>query len=549
MRPFGQQIAVYQKALDRFAEAQKLDGKLDALAGANEAIAAAVKAIAGLGPLSASGISDIGSAIDNVKGAVKSGTFESSDWPSLMRQAFTAKDTEALKFYLPALVSSINSLNEVLNTTRQVIQQKDADIFGEIETLKARSSLFGLGVIAFAIILAIVVASVLSNGIARAMRRLGKTVSDVSSGDLRLRFNSTRTDELGVLAQDIDALLESLTGAFARIQAASSENLTVKDELVSAVSTATSSAVEIQANSASILGQLERVDQQLKESGQDLNRIVELLGAFRRRLTAQGDEVDSAQGSVEELAQSIDAISGLSDENRREVDILLEVSDRGKDVFDRSFAKVAEVNASVSNIQELVEAIGRIAEQTNTLSLNAAIEAAHAGEAGKGFAVVADEISKLAKEAAETSEMITRTIREVVGKIIEAGATREETLGTLNQIESQIVRVSERSRSIDTEAGQMNKGAQRIRSTMDMLVQGSGAATTEADRVGEAATNLENALSQLGRISHEVVSNIGEITIGLSEISRTVNEVNDQAERLGRVGVELDQSVNAFQTK
>jgi len=162
---------------------------------------------------------------------------------------------------------------------------------------------------------------------------------------------------------------------------------------------------------------------------------------------------------------------------------------------------------------------------------------------------VADEISKLASASAESSALIATTIKDVVAKIREAGATRVETLGAFEAIGTQIGRVSDRSQGIDEEADHMNQGTHRIREVMETLANGSDDTTKEANRIGTVATNVGEALSQVGRISHEVVSNIGEITQGLGEITRTVNEVANQADRLARAGEALDQAVNAFQTE
>jgi len=548
----GPQMETYQKARQRFTAAQEAVKATVYLPKASPELAAAVQAVGNLGELSGTGLDEIESSLKELEEACGTAvSFKGADFQSLVRIAAQGelKDSGMISFVLGNLVRKLESLNESLNVTRQVVDQKDGEINKAIQAIEAAASTLGLLGILLAVAGGIVVSLLVSRNITRALGSLSGTVQRVGSGDLRVRFQSRRKDELGQLGRNIDGFLDSLTASFRRIQAASAENLAVKDQLVQSVASATSSAVEIEANSSSILAQLRKVDERIQASESDLNGVVILLEAFHVRLGAQNDGVGDASRAVGELAQGVGRISELSNENRQAVEALLAESDRGREVFDRSFAKVAEINDSVSAIQDLVGAIAEIAGQTNILALNAAIEAAHAGEAGKGFAVVADEISKLAAASAASSAQIAVTIRDVVAKIREAGATREETLSAFDAIGTQIGTVSNRSQSIDAEASAMNQGTHRIREVMNGLASSSEDTTREADRIGNVATKLGDALGQVGRISHEVVSNIGEISSGLAEISRTVSEVSAQADRLGRVGAELDQAVNAFQTE
>jgi len=553
LKSFGTQVPQFQGAVVRFQTAQEAMKALVLLPQANDTLADAVKATINLGRLSQGSLEQVSTGVEDLKAvATEAGaSFTSSDWASLFR-AFspeTGKRNDIGVYSLTTLVSQLAALNDTLTVTRQVLEKKDNEINVELVKIKDASSLAGLGVILLAVIVALLLSFLLAQSITKALHTLGATVAKVGTGDLRVRLASGRKDELGALGRDIDGFLETLTAAFRRIQAASAENLEVKDQLVQSVSNATSSALEIEANSSSILAQLRKADERIQASEADLNGVVELLAAFLVRLGTQGNSVSEASRSVGELAQGVARISQLSDENRQAVEALLSESDRGREVFDRSFAKVAEINDSVAAIQDLVGAIADIASQTNILALNAAIEAAHAGEAGKGFAVVSDEIGKLAAASAASSAQIAVTIQEVVGKIREAGATREETLGAFDAIGTQIGLVSQRGRSIYSEAAQMNQGTHRIRDVMDSLSSGSEDTTREANRIGDVTTKLGDALGQVGRISHEVVSNIGEITSGLAEISRTVGEVQTQADRLGRVGTALDEAVNTFQTE
>jgi|GEM_PF-4808609 methyl-accepting chemotaxis protein len=552
IKDFGSQVPAFQAAVKRYHDANDAMKGVVYLAKASPALAAAVDSVKQLAELSNAGLSNLQDALDSLKDLVTGAklNFENNTWSHLLLPTIQSQfpNPAAAMYMLNNLVYYINSVDQSLLVTRQVVEKRDSEINLGYDDIKERSTLVGLSVILLAVVLSIFLSLVLARNIARSLAGLGSTVAKVASGDLRVRFASVRKDELGALGRDIDALLGSLTDAFQRIQAASAENLQVKEQLAESVSSATSSSVEIEANSVSILGQLQKVDERLQASDAELRGVVDLLEAFRGRLEVQGREVTDATAAVAELAQGIAKVSGLSEENRREVDTLLAESDRGREVFDHSFAKIAEINNSVAAIQDLAGAIAEIAGQTNILSLNAAIEAAHAGEAGKGFAVVADEISKLAAASAGSSALIASTINEVVTKIREAGDTRVETLGAFEAIGTQITRVSERSRGIDGEAERMNRGTHRIREVMATLTEGSAETNREADRIGIVANSVGDSLGQVGRISHEVVSNIGEITQGLGEISRTVSEVATQADRLRRVGEALDAAVNTFAT-
>ena len=552
LNQLGQQKQDYDASVDRFHKA--LDGMKTVvlLPKVSDTLAAAVNATANLGSLSDTGLQSLSGLLDDLKTASEQAhlSFANTDWASLFRLAASNQIPNAPDVMLTSanLSSQLASLNQALSMTRQVLEQKDGEIAQELGRVREQSTLVGLAVIIIAVGLTLVLSALLARRITRSLKTLGATVGRVGEGDLRVRFASTRRDELGALGRDIDAFLDTLTATFRRIQAASSENLAVKNQLIESVGSATASAVQIEANSSSILSQLQRADERIQSSERDLTGVVTLLEAFLKRLEAQGESVASANRVVSELTRGITEISGLTNKNKLAGESLRNEAEQGRQVFDHSFGKVAEIGESVEAIQELVGTIAAIASQTNILAMNAAIEAAHAGEAGKGFSVVADEIAKLAAASADSSAMISTTIEQVVAKIHEAGATREETLRAFEAISAQIEAVSADGLGIYQQTNLMNEGTAKIREVMTSLDSGASKTRAEAEHISGVASNLGETLGQVGRISHEVVSNIGEITLGLAEISRTVGDVQAQSERLGRAGSELDEAVNAFQT-
>jgi methyl-accepting chemotaxis protein len=543
----------YEAAQQRWTAAlQGLDG-IRLLPQASPDLAAAVDSVRKLGALSATGQTAVANAlVPLVAQVVAEGVNPAtSSWSRLSRLADLnqVKNPLVLSALLGGVITQVGKLNTSLDTTRAVIRKNDAVIQNGLATIRERSTLAGVVGMAAALVLALVVSWFVARNLAQSMGRIGTLVATVAAGDLRVRFGGRRKDELGELARNIDVLLESLNQAFRRIQAASSDNIEVKDQLSRSVADATSAAVQIESNSVSILAQLQKVDERISGSEADLAGVMALLQAFGVRMDLESASITEAGAAVGALVSAVVQVSSLSEENRRQVETLLLASDEGRELFLASFAKVAEIDESVAEIQDMVSTIAEIAGQTNILALNAAIEAAHAGESGKGFAVVADEISQLAAASATSSRQIAGTTQGIVAKIREASGTREATLRAFEAIGLQVGNVAQRSQGIDREVTAMSSGTDKIRTVMTSLTESSAETVKESTRINTMAASLGEALGQVGRISHEVVANIGEITQGLGEISHTVTEVAVQADRLGRIGDALEQAVQAFSTE
>jgi len=440
-RQLKTQRQAFERALDRFDRAQKAMGQVVVLVNANAAVAEAVKAVVDLGPPTQTKCAEILGTLDALReaGARSSIPVDNRDWLSLTRSSFAGVGTEALAYQLNRLATQVGSVNDVLNATRLVVEKKDDDIRGEVLGIEQQSGLAGLAVILVAVGAGVLLSLTFARDLVRALSSLGSRLSQVKEGNLGVRFAVNRTDELGGLARDLDAVIETVSQAFRRIQQAAHSNEMVKSRLLDSVGTATASTVEIEAGSASILGQLQKVDVRLGSSDEELRIILSLLQGFRTRLQTQAVDIEGATLAVTELADGIGRVSQLSDQNQQEVETLLNEATHGREVFEDTFAKVEQVIESVSDIQSLATTIAEIASQTNILSLNAAIEAAHAGDAGKGFAVVADEISHLATASSESSAQIARTVADVVARIQEAAASRTGTLETFDAMGEQVI--------------------------------------------------------------------------------------------------------------
>jgi len=176
---------------------------------------------------------------------------------------------------------------------------------------------------------------------------------------------------------------------------------------------------------------IEELDSQLVEK---VRRDTEFIGNITKIVTDFDDSIDAQAKAVEESSQKtelmLDSLRRVSDISRKEQDSinsLLDIATRAQDAMKGTRQSVMSIAQLVEGISSAIQIISSIAANTNLLSMNAAIEAAHAGEAGKGFAVVADEIRRLSENTRANSIDISRTLKSIIDGIGITSRQSDET--------------------------------------------------------------------------------------------------------------------------
>ena len=131
---------------------------------------------------------------------------------------------------------------------------------------------------------------------------------------------------------------------------------------------------------------------------------------------------------------------------------------------------IKDINANADMIQELIQVINNVADQTNILAMNAAIEAAHAGEAGKGFAVVADEIRKLAETTGENARNISSNLNEIIANIKGTASLTEETGRSITEMTGGIEDVADSMKEMTGGLKEITTGTAEVTEALDMMI-------------------------------------------------------------------------------
>ncbi|MDR2965158.1 MAG: methyl-accepting chemotaxis protein [Treponema sp.] len=287
------------------------------------------------------------------------------------------------------------------------------------------------------------------------------------------------------------------------------------------------------------LNEMQTLEHKLGNEAVEANKAVEIIKTSIDNLNKLVDEqaasVNTSSSAIEEMTANIQSVTRTLIENSQNVDALMEASENGKTGLQAVEQAIQEIVKDSEGLLEINAVMDNIASQTNLLSMNAAIEAAHAGESGKGFAVVADEIRKLAESSAEQSKTTASMLKKIKDSIDSITKSSNEVFARFEAIDSSVKTVSEHETNIRNAMEEQELGSRQILDSVSRLKDITESVKSGSEDMSSSGDKLINKTHEFMNISNQVLDGMNEIVSGaMGEIKIATKHVDEMSNENNR---------------
>ncbi len=374
-------------------------------------------------------------------------------------------------------------------------------------------------IVVVVIILSLIVGTYIAVSVSRPVKQISERISSIADGDLTAEaLEVTSKDEIGTLTLAANTLTEKLSGMMQQIQNVSNEVVSHSEELLQ-------SAVEVKEGTEQValtMNEIAEGTEAQASNASDLASHMDDFVANAREANKSGEDAQQHSSNVLNLTSTGRTLMEASTKQMTKID----------DIVHEAVVNVEGLNNKTQAISQLVLVINDIANQTNLLALNAAIEAARAGEQGKGFAVVADEVRKLAEQVSISVIDISKIVEEIVQ---ETDTVTNSLKSSYGEVQNGTEQIAETSRTFNEIEEAISSMAGNISTVSQNLAQ-----------IVENSANINKSVDEIAAVAEESAAGVEQTSATMQQTTATMEEVAKSSNELSKMAEELNKHIQQF---
>ena len=381
------------------------------------------------------------------------------------------------------------------------------------------TSLVVNGLTLLILIITVIIVKYIMKKMIKPIRVITDKLKEIASGDLTVRISDVNTgDEIEELANSLNYTCENLSSILNIVKIATSsvneqscnlaaineETAASNEEIVEAINEISTKICNVAESSVDC-----------KEIVYELDKTVENLKVHNNSMEEQNKE-----------------IVVVVEDNRKKIESLIDSKEESLESFESLKTTIRELLNGLSNISEFLVSISSIADQTNLLSLNAAIEAARAGDMGKGFAVVADEIRNLSTQTQEA----TKNISSIINNINDMAKVTNNNLVSTDEIN-----MKEKD-----SFKEMEKSFESMITILQTVLQSSKKVQDNINLVYSQNENVTNSILEVTSSAEKIAAITEEVNASINEQAEVFTTINESSEELSTMSEKLTNEIDIF---
>jgi methyl-accepting chemotaxis protein len=358
-------------------------------------------------------------------------------------------------------------------------------------------------------------------------RNIATLAEIAETWNLTKRIEAAGNDEIGSLAEILNLTFEKIRSLVTVIRDKVQDLSATGTELAEQMDGTAGSVTQIAATIRHMKEQTGNQAGEVNRVNGSMTSIMEHIENLNGNIARQSESVSQSSSAIEEMLANIHSVTETLVKNSENVRVLAESSEISRKDLQTITAEFQEIARQSEGLLEINSVMENIASQTNLLSMNAAIEAAHAGEAGKGFAVVAGEIRKLAEDSSRQSQTTAETLKKIKASIDRVTQSTGRVLDRFEAIDGNVRTVADQEEGIRAAMEEQETGSRQILEAVNQLKGLSGTVRTEAGGIVREGQEAIRESGNLKRITAEIERGMNEMASGAEQINIAVTRIND----------------------